>query len=150
MMPDGHAAGDAERVDRLPLRSSPSAAATPAAAPMAPNTAVGWKPALCTSFGTTRPSRHITSTPTAMPRSTAAGRRAVALAGRQHRRHDHRAGMHRAALEGVVEILAVARGAVDERGARRAQRAGVADRGAGPVVVAAGERRLDVILVARR
>ena len=54
------------------LRSSPSAAATPAAAPIAPNTAVGWKPALCTAFGTTRLSRHSTSTPTAMPRSAAA------------------------------------------------------------------------------
>ena len=42
----------------------------------------------------------------------------VPLAGRQHRRDDHRAGMHRAALEGVVEILAVRRGAVDEGRAR--------------------------------
>ena len=41
----------------------------------------------------------------------------VPLAGRQHRRHDHGAGMHRPALERVVEILAVDRGAVDERGA---------------------------------
>ncbi len=32
----------------------------------------------------------------------------------QDRRHDHRAGMHRAALEGIVEILAMRRGAVDE------------------------------------
>ena len=53
------------------LRSSRSAAPTPAAAPIAPNTAVGWKPALCTAFGATRLSRHITSTPTAMPRSAA-------------------------------------------------------------------------------
>ena len=66
-----HAARDAERIDGL-LRSSRSAAATPAAAPIAPNTAVGWKPALCTAFGTTRLRRHITSTPTAMPRSAAA------------------------------------------------------------------------------
>ncbi len=36
---------------------------------MAPNTAVGWKPALCTAFGTTRLSRQIISTPTAMPSS---------------------------------------------------------------------------------
>ena len=49
----------------------PSALATAAAAPMAPNTAVGWKPALCTIFGATRPSRHISSTPTAMPSSAA-------------------------------------------------------------------------------
>ena len=73
----------------------------------------------------------------------------VPLAGRQHRRHHHRAGMHRPALEGVVEILAMRGGAVDESGAGRTQRAGVADRRAGPVVVAAGERALDVILVAR-
>ena len=57
--------------------------------------------------------------------------------------------MHRAALEGVVEILAVRRGAVDERGARGAQRAPVADRGAGPVLVPAGERAADIVLVAR-
>ena len=50
-------------------------------------------------------------------------RAAVSLADRQHRRHDHRAGVHRPALERVVEILAVRRGAVDERRARRAQRA---------------------------
>ena len=75
--------------------------------------------------------------------------RPVPLAGRQHRRHHHRAGMHRAALEGVVEILAMRRGAVDEGGAGAAQRAGVADRRAGPVVVEAGERGLDVVLVAR-
>ena len=39
----------------------------------------------------------------------------VPLAGRQHRRHDDRTGMDWAALEGVVEILAVDRGAVDQR-----------------------------------
>ena len=132
-------ADDAERIDDL-LAFEPSAAPTPAAAPIAPNTAVGWKPALCTSFGATRPSRHIVSMPTAMPSSAGVAVELVALAGRQHRRHDHGAGMHRAALEGVVEILAVRRGAVDEGGARRAQRARVADRGAGPVVVPAGER----------
>ena len=38
---------------------------------MAPNTAVGWKPALCTAFGTTRLNRQIVSTPTAMPSSAA-------------------------------------------------------------------------------
>ncbi len=75
--------------------------------------------------------------------------RPVALAGRQHGRHDHRAGMNRPAFEGVVEILAMRRRAVDEGGARRAERAGVADRGAGTVIVAAGERALDVVLVAR-
>ena len=64
-----HAAGDAERVDDLLLRRGRAPRATPAAAPIAPNTAVGWKPALCTAFGTTVDSRHITSQPTAMPRA---------------------------------------------------------------------------------
>ena len=59
------------------LRSSCRAAPTPAAAPMAPNTAVGWKPALCTAFGTTMLKRQMTSTPTAMP---AQRRRAVTAA----------------------------------------------------------------------
>ena len=64
----------------------------------------------------------------------------VPLAGREHRRHDHRAGMDRAAFERVVEILAMRRGAVDEGGAGRGQRARVPDRGAGAVIVAAAER----------
>ena len=143
-----HAAGDAERIDDLAAIER-SAAATPAAAAMAPNTAVGWKPALCTSLGATRLSRHMVSTPTAMPSSADGAVRMVALAGREHRRHDDGAGVHRPALERVVEILAVRGGAVDQRGAGRAQRAGMADRGAGAIVVAAGERRLDVVLVAR-
>ena len=41
---------------------------------------------------------------------------AVAFGRGQHRRHDHRTGMDRAALEGVVEVLAVGGRAVDERG----------------------------------
>ena len=57
--------------------------------------------------------------------------------------------MHGAALESVVEILAVRRGAVDESGAGAAQRAGVADRRARAVVVKARKRGLDIILVAR-
>ena len=56
--------------------------------------------------------------------------------------------MHRAALEGVVEILAVRRGAVDERCTGSAERAPVADRRAPPVVIPPGERGLDVVLVA--
>jgi hypothetical protein len=75
--------------------------------------------------------------------------RPVALAGRQHRRHYHCAGMHRAALEGVVEILAMRRGAVDEGGAGGTQSAGVADRRARTVVVEAGERTSNVVFVAR-
>ena len=37
--------------------------------PMAPSTAVGWKPALWIIFGATRLARHMSSTPTAMPRN---------------------------------------------------------------------------------
>jgi hypothetical protein len=47
--------------------STRSAAATPAAAPIAPSTAVGWKPAWWMRLGATRLPRHNTSQPTAMP-----------------------------------------------------------------------------------
>src|SRR3954464_10299510 len=43
------------------------AVATPAAAPKAPSTAVGWKPALWMRFGATRLARHMSSQPTAIP-----------------------------------------------------------------------------------
>ncbi len=52
---------------------------------------------------------------------------AEALGCRQHRRHHHRAGMDGPALEGVVEILAMRRRAVDERRARGAHRPQMAD-----------------------
>ena len=74
---------------------------------------------------------------------------AVALAGREHRRHDDGAGMDRAALERIVEILAVDGGAVDERRGGGGQRARMADRGARPVIVAGGERAFHIIFVAR-
>src|ERR1041384_5025158 len=75
--------------------------------------------------------------------------RIVPLAGGKHRRHDHRAGVHRPTLERVVEILAVHRGAVDQRRAGGAERARMADRGARTIVVASRGRRADVVLVAR-
>ena len=59
------------------------------------------------------------------------------------------AGMDRAALESIVEILAVAGRAVDEGRAGRAQRSGVPDRRARSVVVEPGKRASDVVLVAR-
>ena len=73
----------------------------------------------------------------------------VPLTGRQHRRHHHRAGMDRAALERIVEILAMDRRAVDQRSRRCRQRARVADRGTRPVVIARGKHGLHIILVAR-
>ena len=57
--------------------------------------------------------------------------------------------MDRAAFKGVIEILAVNRRAVNERGGGRGKCVGVADRRARPLVIAAGERDLDVILIAR-
>ncbi len=47
----------------------PSAAATPAAAPIVPMTAVGWKPARWIAVGATTVMRHISSIATAMPAS---------------------------------------------------------------------------------
>ena len=49
--------------------------------------------------------------------------RIVPLAGREHRRHDHGAGMDGAALERIVKVLAMGRGAVDKGRARGRQRA---------------------------
>ena len=74
----------------------------------------------------------------------------VPLAGRQYGRHDHRAGMNRAAFERVVEILAVDGRAIDHRRFGRRQRAGMTDGGARPVILARRERGAHVILVARR
>ena len=73
----------------------------------------------------------------------------VPLAGRQHRRHDHRAGMNRAAFERVVKILAVDRGAVDQRCCGGGKRARMPDRRARAIVIAAGQRSLHIIFVAR-
>ena len=47
--------------------------------------------------------------------------RLLLLGGGEHGRHDDGAGVHRAALEGVVEVLAVGGGAVDEGGAGGAE-----------------------------
>ena len=75
--------------------------------------------------------------------------RIIALAGREHRRDDHRAGVHGPTLERVVEILAVRGRAVDEGGAGGAHGACMADRRARPLLVPPCKRGLDVILVAR-
>ena len=69
----------------------------------------------------------------------------VLLGGGEHRRQDHGAGVHRGALEAVVEVLAMRRGAVDQRGAGGIQAAGVAERGAGARTLPGGERGADVV-----
>ncbi len=68
----------------------------------------------------------------------------------QHRGHDHRAGMHRSALEGVVEVLAVRGGAVDEGRAGGIEGARMSDGGAAPVGFPGRERRAHVVRFARR
>ena len=60
--------------------------------------------------------RHISSTPAAMPFITASPPRPRCSATASTAGTIDRAGMHRAALEGVVEVLAMGGGAVDERG----------------------------------
>jgi hypothetical protein len=57
--------------------------------------------------------------------------------------------VHRPALEGVVEILAVRGGAVDHRGVLRAEGARVADRGACAPAVDARDQRAHVVGSAR-
>ena len=84
-----------------------------------------------------------------MPSSAASTVKIVPFASRQYRRHNHRAGMNRAALERVVEILAMNRRAVDKRCGGGRKRAAVSDRRARPVIVAGGEHGLHVIFVAR-
>ena len=72
----------------------------------------------------------------------------VPFTGRQHRRHDDSAGMHGTALKRVIKILAMRGSAVDEGRTGRGQRARMPDCRAGTVIVAAGKRARDVILVA--
>ena len=55
----------------------------------------------------------------------------VFFTGGENRRHDHSAGVHRCALEGVVIVLTVGGGTVDERGFRGARRGGMTDHRAG-------------------
>ena len=67
-------------------------------------------------------------------------RKLLLLGGGQHGRHDDGAGMHGPALEGVVEVLAVGRRAVDERRAGGAERPRVADGGRRAGIRPGGER----------
>ena len=74
----------------------------------------------------------------------------LAFRHRQDRRHDHRTGVHRSAFEGVVEVFAVRRGAIHERGAGAVERARLADGRAPAIALPAGERRAHVIRAPRR
>src|SRR5258705_13698954 len=72
--------------------------------------------------------------------------RTVTLARGEYCRHDDGAGMDRAALESIVEVLPMGSRPVDQRGDGGAQRAGMADRRARAVVIAGCERALHVIM----
>ena len=63
----------------------------------------------------------------------------------EHGRHDDGTGVHGSALEGVVEVLAVGRGAVDEGRTRGAEVLQVADGGRGAGIGPGGERGLHVV-----
>ena len=73
-------------------------------------------------------SRHMASIPVTMPEQRAATVPLEALANREHRRRDDRAAVHRTAFERVVEVFAVRRRPVDERGLVGAVRRRVSDR----------------------
>ena len=144
----GHAAGDAERIDDLPGVEAKRRADAGGRAHRAEDRRR-------MEAGLVNGLRHHEAQPAQHfgadgdPDQRHATVRIMPLAGGEHRRHDHGAGMDRAALEGVVEILAMRGRAVDESGARRIQRALVPDRRAGAVIVAARQRAFDIVLVAR-
>ena len=73
----------------------------------------------------------------------------LALARRNNRRNDHRAGVHGTAFERIVEILAMGGGAVDEGRAERVERPLMTERGARALVERA-ERCHDVGLASCR
>ena len=127
----GHAAGDAERIDDLPGVEAERRADAGRRAHRAEDRG-RMKAGLVDGFRhhEAQPAQHFGADGDPDQRHAAIG--IMPLAGGEHGRHDHRAGMHRAAFERVVEILAMRGGAVDEGGARRIQRAAMADRRAGP------------------
>ncbi len=71
------------------------------------------------------------------------------LRDREHRRHDHRARMHRPAFERVVVVLAMRGRAVHERRIVRTERALVSDGGRLALRRDARTRRFHIVMVAR-
>ena len=83
------------------------------------------------------------------PKQHILSRPSLVLGGGQHRRDDDGAGMHRAALEGVIEILAMRRRAIDE-GCRRCRvPARMPDNGCRPGIAPRRARGCNVISVPR-
>ena len=81
--------------------------------------------------------------------SCAAPRETVLLGRGEHSRDDHRAGVHRAALEGIVVVLAVRRRAIAQRRGGNVEAAGMTDERARTGFCRRAQRGLDVIAVAR-
>ena len=125
--------------------SRPSAADTPTVAAIAPSTLVGMESRLVDQLGRdqAQPAQGFHARRDSEQRGGAAALEALARG--EHGGNDDRARVHRPALEGVVEILAVRGGAVDHRGVFRAEAAGVPDRGAGAAAVDARDQRAHVI-----
>ncbi len=144
----GHAAGDAERIDSLPRIEAEGRADTSGRAHRTEHGG-GVKACFVDSLRhhETETAQHFGADRDPDQRHPPV--RIVPLAGRQHRRHDHGAGMHRAALKRVVEVLAMRRDAVDKGGARGIQRPPMPDRRARTVIVATGQCAPDIVLVAR-
>ena len=147
--PAGKTCGNAKRVNDL-LRIQPECRADARRRPHHPENSGRMKAGLvhCLRNHGAQSAHHLGADGNAEQGSAAF--RTVPLAGRQHRRYDYRAGMHRTALERVVEILTMRRGAVDEGGARRAEGARMTERRAWAFIVAASDRAADVVRVAGR
>ncbi len=142
----GHRADDAERIDELSLRQSQRGRHARRRAERAEHG--GWVEACLVDALR----RHQARAAHELRADGDAGERVGALelvsfAHRQDCGHDHRAGMHRSALERVVEILAVRGRAVHERRPRGIKRALVAERRASPRGFPAAHRRVHVVAV---
>jgi hypothetical protein len=147
--PARHAAGDAERVDELRL-VKPERRPDPGCRRHRAEDRGRVEPRLVHEAGRDDREAADRLDPDRDPGERRAAVEAEALGDGEHRRHDDGTGMDRPALERVVEILAMRRRAVDERGARAVAGPGVPDDGAAALAIDAGERRSYVVGAARR
>ena len=73
----------------------------------------------------------------------------LTLAGRHHGGQDHGPGMDRTTLEGIVEILPMGGGAVDQRGAETIEAAAMAERRAGTAAIDRRQGGRDIVFTTR-
>ena len=142
--PRCHAAGDAERIGQLPRRQAERSTDPGGGAERADHRGRMEAGAMDRGRRDQREAAHQLGADDVAAQQVGA-RAAVALGGGEHRRQHHRAGMHRRALEAVVEVLAMRRGAVDEGSAGGIQAAAMAERGARALGVPGRERGADVV-----